>query len=1415
MQFFHGLRGMFKSRYLLYEKNGLDGTVIGKRQTTTSLISLFLLIFFLALPAHSTDLPKVIFISAITTVEVDGNDYNIGQPSDEFIQQLSDSNLIDFTPINQPVTTGLPLVVSDASYNLVLDYSLAEKAFFTKQIKDKIVENVNNYDPWITATASLRNRAEELQSLKNKYIIQEINDVIIGLSAAAFGGTVGGGTGALKAAAEQAKSELVGALTDLNKWLLAIMWMSGYDETISAYNELADIFDALESGDSSLNYSNASKIAALWQTIYSFDHFFWYEIGSSCTMSIVDFTVLHTNFNEVSALLKDVAIDVFKGALQGLISVDGLEDHFVTDAKNTLKKIKALAQILKMLSDVSELNDLFGDKNEDGQKDLAQMSESITWLQEHGFIDHLYTNVRYDLEYHYIILDEIAQNRVAFPVLTSFSINSGSQITTSRNVTVSSVADKTPTYYMISESSTFSGASWTTYTASSSATLSSDYGLKTLYFKVKDNDGESNVLSASILYTAPTESGKLAINQSTSPPAILLTLMDNGSTTDSLYVKNSGSSDATVSAQASSGSYVMLAVTSATSFTVPAGSVRTVTYSASCNNAPEGSTDSAHITLTSNMGNVTQYFAVKYADDYVQGPVTINLPGNVYVTPSSPYRAQVDLSSYYDAISSGLDYAKVYFTIDSIQDGGSDSCVMGRLQDWGGDSITLVNSITCPSDLPDKQSRSVNRNDFTTEDLRLQIAGQTDESFHISSAYLEFECFTGDPNLTASKAVSNTSPAVGDIITVTLSYRNNGVNVADDISFDDSELPNGLQFVSGLIADTNAGSQDPGDVDSITYVLKVTEAGEIVLPPTIFNFENYSGDIFSTSTNAVHISAHKAQTTLTLAVSPAAAGSIVASPDKSAYFYMEAVSLTAQANSGYAHSGWSESSASGTTCTVSMDADKAVTAYFVPATPVLNVPLADIDGEYTVSWTVSGGAINYELQEAMDSAFSQNLRTVSSGTGASAEILNTDGTYYYRVQATYTDGQSPWVLAARPCVVSLPARDSDGDGVNDNVDAFPDDINEWLDTDTDGIGNNADTDDDGDGMPDTWETANGLDPLDKDDAYANPDHDAYTNLQEYQNGSNPQVADVTQAVNILPALSLLFSPDDIIASSGKLVFVSNQAGEADIWAGDLTVEGSLSNLTNLTTSLSGECRDPQWSPDGTKIAFCCDYNIYTMNADGSNKLQLTTGSYNELFPAWSPDGTRIAFTRITGMATCSAYNTTRIGIINSSDGSGYTEIPNVSGHGLYDPSWSPDGTQILYNQDEGICSNPRDLYIMDADGLDRTLIYPASGGDWEYQWDQNWGAEGQILFRNGPTDSTGYLCIINQDGSGLTTYVPAGHTGMQACTWAFGDAKVIYAARTDSEGFQLYMIDNDFNTTPIKMTDFGASHALQANFHQD
>jgi len=82
-------------------------------------------------------------------------------------------------------------------------------------------------------------------------------------------------------------------------------------------------------------------------------------------------------------------------------------------------------------------------------------------------------------------------------------------------------------------------------------------------------------------------------------------------------------------------------------------------------------------------------------------------------------------------------------------------------------------------------------------------------------------------------------------------------------------------------------------------------------------------------------------------------------------------------------------------------------------------------------------------------------------------------------------------------------EDADGDGVPDDEDDFPFDPSEWSDSDGDGVGDEEDLDDDGDDLPDGWELANGLDPLDPDDASGDADGDGLDNLGEFLAGSDP------------------------------------------------------------------------------------------------------------------------------------------------------------------------------------------------------------------------------------------------------------------------------------------------------------------------
>jgi hypothetical protein len=84
------------------------------------------------------------------------------------------------------------------------------------------------------------------------------------------------------------------------------------------------------------------------------------------------------------------------------------------------------------------------------------------------------------------------------PTITDFAINNGDISTNTPSVTLIIDCTGIPTDYMTSESPSFSGASWQTYSTSPSFTLSSGNGVKIVYVKVKNESGESTAVSDTI-----------------------------------------------------------------------------------------------------------------------------------------------------------------------------------------------------------------------------------------------------------------------------------------------------------------------------------------------------------------------------------------------------------------------------------------------------------------------------------------------------------------------------------------------------------------------------------------------------------------------------------------------------------------------------------------------------------------------------------------------------------------------------------------------------------------------------------------------------------------------------------------------------------------------------------------------------
>jgi Tol biopolymer transport system component len=213
--------------------------------------------------------------------------------------------------------------------------------------------------------------------------------------------------------------------------------------------------------------------------------------------------------------------------------------------------------------------------------------------------------------------------------------------------------------------------------------------------------------------------------------------------------------------------------------------------------------------------------------------------------------------------------------------------------------------------------------------------------------------------------------------------------------------------------------------------------------------------------------------------------------------------------------------------------------------------------------------------------------------------------------------------------------------------------------------------------------------------------------------------------------SVVYFYPDWSPDGTKIAFTRSSGSEADVYV--MNADGSGETRLTDNTGFDG---DPSWSPDGTQIAFISERvggpDVYVMNTDGSNPTRLTT-SHTNLYPDWSPDGTKIAF---------SSYrnNNYDIYVINA-DGSGLTRLTTDASADYY-PSWSPDGTKIAFFVDRN--DGNGEIYVMNADGSDLRNISNNPASDTS----PSWSPDGtQIAFARHEGGGNMEIYVMNADGS--------------------------------------------------------------------
>ena len=125
------------------------------------------------------------------------------------------------------------------------------------------------------------------------------------------------------------------------------------------------------------------------------------------------------------------------------------------------------------------------------------------------------------------------------------------------------------------------------------------------------------------------------------------------------------------------------------------------------------------------------------------------------------------------------------------------------------------------------------------------------------------------------------------------------------------------------------------------------------------------------------------------------------------------------------------------------------------------------------------------------------------------------------------------------------------------------------------------------------------------------------------------------------------------------------------------------------------------------------HEVFAMNADGSDVKQITNAKTVSTYPSFSPDGKRVCFRRVVDAPgyqwdLTSSPRNSEVFVMNA-DG---TDAINLTKNGAFDawPMWSPDGKKILFSSNRAGPANIGQLYVInpDSSGLQRITDGPGS-----------------------------------------------------------------------------------------------------------
>lgn len=293
-----------------------------------------------------------------------------------------------------------------------------------------------------------------------------------------------------------------------------------------------------------------------------------------------------------------------------------------------------------------------------------------------------------------------------------------------------------------------------------------------------------------------------------------------------------------------------------------------------------------------------------------------------------------------------------------------------------------------------------------------------------------------------------------------------------------------------------------------------------------------------------------------------------------------------------------------------------------------------------------------------------------------------------------------------------------------------------------------------------------------------------------------------------------------LSRQGRRLAFQREVEDTNIWRLDTRHQGGTRSSTVKLIESTRRDENPQFSPDGKRIAFVSDrsgnWELWVCASDGSNPIQLTSlGGPENGFPSWSPDGRSIAF-------DSNLKGNLDVFVIRTDGGSPRPLTTDTSADAR--PSWSRDGRWIYFGSDgsgswqvwkvpaqggsavqvtkkggqtPAVSPGGKFVYYSKGPGLPGVWRVPAEAGeeepvlpDYVHGFKASWAPmEGGIYFADWE-GSRGFLKFLNFSPRRVTEIVPPEKRWVTSLLSVSPDGRWLLFPQIDQAGQDLVLVEN-------------------------